>query len=67
MYFEILGELSEIERIARGPSVRERARLNKQFGAGRWRKLKGSAGWLMVGYEEWNCIGMKHTELGRRS
>ena len=43
MYFEIIGEISEIERIARGPSVRERARLRKQFGPGRWRKLKGIA------------------------
>jgi len=43
MYFEIIGELSSIERIARGPSVRERARLRKQFGPGRWRKLKGIA------------------------
>jgi len=43
MYFEIIGELSEVETIARGPSVRERARLRKQFGAGRWRKLKGLA------------------------
>ena len=43
MYFEIIGELSEIERIARGPSVRERTRLRKQFGPGRWRKLKGIA------------------------
>ena len=43
MYFEIIGELGEIERIARGPSVRERARLLKQFGSGRWRKLKGVA------------------------
>ena len=30
-------------RIARGPSVQERARLRKQFGGGRWRKLKGIA------------------------
>ncbi len=43
MYFEIIGELSNIERIARGPSVRERARLRKQFGPGRRRKLKGVA------------------------
>jgi hypothetical protein len=43
MYFEIIGELSDIQIIARGPSVRERARLRKQFGAGRWRKLKGIA------------------------
>ncbi|CAN5530393.1 hypothetical protein BH20ACI3_BH20ACI3_42840 [soil metagenome] len=43
MYFEIIGELSNIERIARGPSVRERARMREQFGPGRWRKLKGVA------------------------
>ena len=43
MYFEIVGVLTEIERIARGPSVRERSRLRKQFGPGRWRKLKGVA------------------------
>ena len=41
--FRACWELSDIERIARGPSVRERARLRKQFGAGRWRKLKGVA------------------------
>ncbi len=41
MYFEILGEIRDIEAIARGLSVRERARLTAQFGRGRWRKLKG--------------------------
>jgi hypothetical protein len=71
MYFEIIGQLSNIERIARGSSVRERARLRKQFGAGRWRKLKGIATVRlangMVGYEGWNYIGMRPTELERRS
>ena len=43
MYFELIGEISDIERIARGPSVREPARLRKQFGPGNWRKLKGVA------------------------
>jgi len=43
MYFEIIGQLSDIERIASGTSVHERARLRKQFGSGRWRKLKGIA------------------------
>ncbi|HLE62824.1 MAG TPA: hypothetical protein VI750_06790 [Pyrinomonadaceae bacterium] len=33
-YFELIGEISEIERIARGPSVRERARLRKQLDRG---------------------------------
>ena len=43
MYFEIIGEIGDVELIAKGPSVRERARLKVQFGAGRWRKLKGTA------------------------
>jgi hypothetical protein len=43
MYFEIIGEITEIETIAVGSKIREIARLRKQFGKGRWRKLKGVA------------------------
>lgn len=43
MYFEIIGKIEDIEAIAKGLSVRERARLTTQFGRGRWRKLKGKA------------------------
>lgn len=43
MYFEILSDITEIQRIAAGPSIRELARLRKQYGRGRWRKLKGVA------------------------
>lgn len=43
MYFEVIGEIREVERIAAGTSIRERALLRKQFGARRWRKLKGIA------------------------
>ena len=43
MYFEIIGEITEIETIAVGSKIREIARLRKQFGKGRWRKLKGFA------------------------
>ena len=43
MYFGIVSEISEIQRIAAGPSIREITRLRKQFGHGRWRKLKGVA------------------------
>jgi hypothetical protein len=43
MYFEIIGEVTDIERIAAGPSIRELNRLRRQFGQGRWRKLKGVA------------------------
>jgi hypothetical protein len=43
MHFEIIGELTNIETIAVGPSIRDLARLRKQYGEGRWRKMKGVA------------------------
>ncbi|MEJ7710701.1 MAG: hypothetical protein WKF84_12745 [Pyrinomonadaceae bacterium] len=43
MYFEIIGEITSIETIAIGNAIREIAHLRKQFGSGRWRKLKGVA------------------------
>lgn len=43
MYFRIVGDISDVEVIARDVSVRVRARLTRQFGRGRWRKLKGTA------------------------
>jgi hypothetical protein len=43
MDFEIVGEIIHIEAIASGSGVRERVRLGKQYGQGRWRKLKGVA------------------------
>jgi len=41
--FEIVGEISNIETIATGPGVRDRARLRKLYGRARWRKVKGAA------------------------
>jgi len=41
MYFELLGEITNIEIIAVTRSIRESARLEKRYGAGRWRKMKG--------------------------
>lgn len=41
MFFELLGDIEEIELIAAGKSIRDITRLRKQFGPGRWRKLKG--------------------------
>lgn len=43
MYFEIIGEIGNIETIAAGKTIRDIGRLRKQYGAGRWRKLKGVA------------------------
>ena len=41
--FEIVGEITDIEKIAVDTGVRDRARLKKWYGKGRWRKLKGTA------------------------
>ena len=43
MDFELVGEISRIETIASGRGVRDRARLRRHYGQGRWRKLKGIA------------------------
>ena len=43
MYFEIVGEIEDVEAIAVGGRIRDIMRLRRQFGAGRWRKLKGTA------------------------
>lgn len=43
MDLEVVGEITDIEKIAAGTGVRDRAPLRKQYGGGRWRKLKGVA------------------------
>ena len=48
MDFEIIGEVTDVETIASGRGVRDRARLSRQYGKGRWRKLKGVANVRLV-------------------
>ena len=43
MRFEILSDISNIETFASGRGIRERARLRRIYGPGRWRKRKGIA------------------------
>ena len=43
MWFELAGAIEEIETIAVGASIRSLPRLRRQYGPGRWRKLKGFA------------------------
>ena len=43
MNFKLRGEISEIEEIAAGKSIRILLVLQKLYGKGRWRKLKGIA------------------------
>lgn len=43
MNFEIIGEITDIETIASGSGVRARRYLNRAYGRGAWRKMKGRA------------------------
>ena len=43
MPFEIVGEITQVETIAVGGRIRDVARLQRLYGRGRWRKLKGIA------------------------
>jgi len=43
MDFEIIGKLTSVITIASGTGVRDRARLRRVYGRGRWRKRKGVA------------------------
>ena len=42
-YFEVVGTITDVETIAAGASIRQLPRLRRQYGRGRWRKLKGMA------------------------
>ncbi len=41
--FDILEEIANVVTIAIGKRIRELPRLEKQYGSGRWRKMKGEA------------------------
>ena len=43
MNFEIVGEITVVETIAAGTGIRDIKRLRKNYGKGRWRKMKGVA------------------------
>jgi hypothetical protein len=47
MYFELIGDIADVEVIAAGSSIRRLALLQTRYGQGRWRKLKGTA-WVRV-------------------
>ena len=41
MHFEIISDIEDVETLAVGGRIRDIMRIRKQFGPGRWRKLKG--------------------------
>jgi hypothetical protein len=72
--FDIIGEINDIETIAIGGGIRDIIRLQKQYGPGRWRKLKGVARVRLhhgsvrraeVHWYEARCIGRKKMKIKR--
>ena len=43
MFLEIMGPIRDAEVMAIGPRIRDIKHLRRQFGPGRWRKMKGVA------------------------
>lgn len=41
--FEVVGDIVDVETIAFGRGIRDLARLQRTYGKGKWRKLKGIA------------------------
>lgn len=76
MNFEIIGDIANIEVIAAGPGVRDRERLRRVYGVGRWRKMKGMANvigangafvYVEVHWYEAQNIGRKEFKIKPRS
>ena len=74
MYFEVTGEIKQIEVIAKGLGIRERRRLWRAYGRGPWRKIKGIAkiqlrdGALLTAELHWyeaHGIGRKEFKIKR--
>lgn len=74
MDFEIIGKISNIETIAVGNSIREINRLQRTYGDGHWRKLKGVATVRLpdggihnaeIHWYEAHGIGKKETKIKR--
>ncbi len=43
MRFEVLSEIADVEVIASDREIRDLRRLQRLYGKGRWRKMKGAA------------------------
>jgi hypothetical protein len=66
--FNIIGKIEQIEVIAVGRSIRIFPLLNKRYGKGRWRKLKGVATIERISTGNIRLAeftGTKHTALGK--
>jgi hypothetical protein len=70
--FEIIGKIEKIETMAVGTNIRDLAYLQKAYGRGRWRKLKGVAHvklpngrtrWAEIHWYEAHGIGRKDVKI----
>jgi hypothetical protein len=41
VFFELVGDIDQVETIASGRGIRELDRLQKRYGRANWRKMKG--------------------------
>ena len=71
---ELLGEISDIETVAVGNRIRDLRRLRRDYGDGRWRKLKGKASVRLpdgtiakaeVHWYEMTSVGRKELKIKR--
>ena len=61
--FDILTDITDVEIIAVGNSIRDLQRLIDSYGNGRWRKLKGLA--VIVCWYEAHGIGKRDFKVKR--
>jgi hypothetical protein len=68
MDFTIVGELTGVEAIAKGRSIRRLKILMKRYGGKNWRKMKGSQpfGPRTARSDGPNSIGTRHTASAAR-
>ena len=66
MNFEIIGDVTNIEIITVGNSIRELERLRKTYGSGRWRKLKGFATISLDDRSIYEAHGIGKKEIKRK-
>ena len=74
MKFEVISQIENIEVISVGTDIRNLAYLEKAYGSGRWRKLKGMAHvrlpngnirWVELHWYEAHGIGRKNIKIKR--
>lgn len=69
VFFKIIGQISDVEKIASGKGIRERRRLSKLYGGRRWGNSREPR-WCssqMVGWVMPSCTGTKRTAWGQKS